>query len=77
MSLLPPQLYYRYSLEKLLDSLDIPYANLHAAGNDAHFTLRAILMIVVRDAQRQHQDIDDSLFRVLEAVARAPRPLVP
>lgn len=70
------QLHYRYSLEKLLDSLDIPYANLHAAGNDAQFKLRAVLLIVVKDVQRQYGDTNDSLSRVLEAIARAPRQLL-
>ncbi|KAK1997929.1 hypothetical protein LX36DRAFT_543789, partial [Colletotrichum falcatum] len=45
----PLQLYYRYSLEKLLETLEIPFANLHAAGNDAHYCLRALLMIAVSD----------------------------
>jgi hypothetical protein len=72
----PLQLHYRYSLEKLLDSLEIPYVKLHAAGNDAHFTLRAVLMIAVKDAQRLHGDTNEPLLRVLEAIARAPRPLL-
>ncbi|KAK2036842.1 hypothetical protein LZ31DRAFT_439492, partial [Colletotrichum somersetense] len=45
----PLQLCYRYGLEKLLESLEIPFANLHAAGNDAHYCLRALLMIAVSD----------------------------
>ncbi|VUC37717.1 unnamed protein product [Clonostachys rosea] len=45
----PLGLYYRYSLERLLEELGIPYANLHVAGNDAHFALRALMMIAVRD----------------------------
>ncbi|KAK2056362.1 hypothetical protein LY76DRAFT_463114, partial [Colletotrichum caudatum] len=45
----PLQLYYRYSLEKLLETLEVPFANLHAAGNDAHYCLRALLMITVLD----------------------------
>ncbi|KGQ09937.1 hypothetical protein BB8028_0005g07530 [Beauveria bassiana] len=46
----PLQLYYRYSLGKLLDELDLKHANLHAADNDAHFALKALLMLAVRDA---------------------------
>ncbi|KAK4082288.1 uncharacterized protein Triagg1_2100 [Trichoderma aggressivum f. europaeum] len=73
----PLQLYYRYSLENLLDELNIRYAKLHAAGNDAHFALKALLMIAVRDGQMAsapetttpiHQD----LFRILDAIAHAP-----
>ncbi|KAJ4324359.1 hypothetical protein N0V84_003920 [Fusarium piperis] len=47
----PLQLSYRYSAEKLLDEFGIRYAKLHAAGNDAHFALKALLMIAVRDGQ--------------------------
>ncbi|KAL6814551.1 hypothetical protein J3E69DRAFT_347499 [Trichoderma sp. SZMC 28015] len=73
----PLQLYYRYSLESLLDEFNIRYAKLHAAGNDAHFALKALLMIAVRDGQMAsapetttpiHQD----LFRILDATAHAP-----
>ncbi|KAF9876749.1 hypothetical protein CkaCkLH20_05595 [Colletotrichum karsti] len=49
----PLQLWYRYGLEKLLETLHIPFANLHAAGNDAHYCLRALLMIAVTDAERR------------------------
>ncbi|KAL7955940.1 QDE-2-interacting protein [Trichoderma compactum] len=73
----PLQLYYRYSLENLLDKFNIRYAKLHAAGNDAHFALKALIMIAVRDGQMAsapetttptHED----LFRILGAVAHAP-----
>lgn len=47
----PLQLFYRYSLEKLLDTLSIPFKDLHIAGNDAHFVIRALLMIAVKDAE--------------------------
>ncbi|KND87099.1 hypothetical protein TOPH_08280 [Tolypocladium ophioglossoides CBS 100239] len=72
----PLQLYYRYSLEKLLDSLNISFANLHAAGNDAHFALKALLMIAVKDAQTQPGDTNTSLLHALEAISRAPRPIL-
>ncbi len=49
----PFQLSYKYSLEKLLDELGIPFTNLHSAGNDAHFVLRALPIITDRDAERQ------------------------
>jgi hypothetical protein len=38
---------YRYSLEKMLTTLDIAFIHLHTAGNDAHFALRAFLMIIL------------------------------
>ncbi|KAI4864430.1 hypothetical protein F4820DRAFT_333933 [Hypoxylon rubiginosum] len=45
----PLQMHYRYSLAKLLDALNLPWMNLHVAGNDARFTLHAMLMLAVRD----------------------------
>lgn len=68
----PLQLSYRYSIEKLLDELGIGYAKLHAAGNDAHFVLKASLMIAVRDGRMVPGPGDEEMFRYLEAVAHAP-----
>ncbi|KAL6799500.1 hypothetical protein GGI42DRAFT_361398 [Trichoderma sp. SZMC 28013] len=73
----PLQLYYRYSLENLLDEFNIRYAKLHAAGNDAHFALKALLMIAVRDGQMASApetttSIHEDLFRILDAIAHAP-----
>ncbi|KAF7537235.1 hypothetical protein G7054_g3915 [Neopestalotiopsis clavispora] len=70
----PLHLHYRLSLENLLNKLTIPNTNLRSAGNDAHFTLRALLMLVVIDAERQGVTSKDSLFRALRGVAQAPRP---
>lgn len=71
----PLQLFYRYSIEKLLDEFGISYAKLHVAGNDAHFALKALLMIAVRDGRRT-LDITPSdheeLFCALDAIAHAP-----
>lgn len=79
----PLQLYYRYSMEKLLDEFKIPYANLHAAGNDAHFALKAMFMIAVRDGQRSLQTttgtgttmtttVNQELICALDTFAHAP-----
>ncbi|MBE3049787.1 hypothetical protein IMZ48_46280 [Candidatus Bathyarchaeota archaeon] len=71
----PLQLHYRYSLEKLLDTLEIPYTSLHAAGNDARFCLQALLMLAVKDAEKdQPGAADESLFRLLGGIAQVPRP---
>lgn len=75
----PLQLHYRYSLEKLLDAFDIRYAKLHAAGNDAHFALKALLMIAVCDGRMAPETmtaVDEELFRTLDAIAHAPCPLL-
>ncbi|EPE04659.1 qde-2-interacting protein [Ophiostoma piceae UAMH 11346] len=80
----PLQLTYRYSLEALLDRFGIPYKYLHAAGNDAHFCLRAMLMLAVVDGEQYQQprltsksklNDSDRLFSVLRSIAQAPRPL--
>ncbi|RSL39455.1 hypothetical protein CEP53_014044 [Fusarium sp. AF-6] len=71
----PLQLSYRYSIEKLLDEFGISYAKLHVAGNDAHFALKALLMIAVRDGQMVPETVtpgDEELFRYLDDVAHAP-----
>ncbi|RSM06873.1 hypothetical protein CEP52_005531 [Fusarium oligoseptatum] len=68
----PLQLSYRYSIEKLLDEFGIAYAKLHAAGNDAHFALKALLMIAVRDGQMAATPGDEELFHYLDAIAHAP-----
>lgn len=80
------RLYYRYSLERLLDSLSIPYDpyRLHAAGNDAHFALKGLLMMVALDITATRQacalgnqetiDRQSLTAATLEAVARVPYP---
>ncbi|KAI0454505.1 hypothetical protein F5B21DRAFT_232902 [Xylaria acuta] len=45
----PLQTHYRYSLGKLLDTLKLPWHDLRVAGNDARFTLHALLMAIVKD----------------------------
>lgn len=80
------QRYYRYSLEKLLDALSIPYSfRLHSAGNDAFFALKALLMMAARDmsaephaSEPEHQQTiveESSTATTLEAIACFPYPL--
>lgn len=72
----PLQLHYRYDLGKLLDALDISYAALHAAGNDARFCLQALLMLAVKDGEKGPPGAaDEALLRLLEGISHAPRPL--
>ncbi|KAK3306622.1 uncharacterized protein B0T15DRAFT_147393 [Chaetomium strumarium] len=69
----PLQLSYRCSLEQLLAEFDISFHSLHVAGNDAHFALRAMLMITVRDAERQlDASVLPSWLPTLRAIAHAP-----
>ncbi|KAH8686811.1 hypothetical protein BGZ61DRAFT_547339 [Ilyonectria robusta] len=74
----PLQLSYRYSLKQLLQEFEIPQALLHTAGNDAHFILRALLMITVRDVERQlsGKQLPDWV-PILKEVARSPLPPQP
>ncbi|PTB62169.1 hypothetical protein BBK36DRAFT_1129944 [Trichoderma citrinoviride] len=74
----PLQELHDSTLKKLLRDFDIPFAGelLHFAGNDAHFVLRALLMIAVRDARRELKDIP-AWVPVFEAIARAPLPPIP
>jgi hypothetical protein len=58
----------------LLKELAIPNTNLHAAGNDTHYALCALLMLVVIDAERQGVSSEEGLLRALRSVAQAPRP---
>ncbi|KFA79666.1 hypothetical protein S40288_04090 [Stachybotrys chartarum IBT 40288] len=80
----PPQppvvrsrIFHSYTLKKLLEEFSIPFTDdrLHVAGNDAHFTLRALLMIAVCDVRRELNEAPVWVWvPVLEAVARAPLP---
>ncbi|KAL7815036.1 hypothetical protein V8C44DRAFT_363441 [Trichoderma aethiopicum] len=74
----PLQELHDSTLKKLLRDFGIPLADglLHFAGNDAHFVLRAVLMIAVRDARRELKNIP-AWVPVFEAVARAPLPPIP
>ncbi|TVY60349.1 hypothetical protein Focb16_v003759 [Fusarium oxysporum f. sp. cubense] len=74
----PLQLWYRYNLKQLLDEFQIPYSHLHIAGNDAHLTLRVLLMIAVRDAEihLSGKRLPDwiPIFKVVAQSPLPPRP---
>jgi hypothetical protein len=74
----PLQLWYRNSLKQLLEEFEIPYSQLHVAGNDAHLTLRVLLMIAVRDAEIHlaGKRLPDWV-PVFKAVAQSPLPPQP
>ncbi|KAI1745314.1 hypothetical protein F4680DRAFT_442792 [Xylaria scruposa] len=59
----------------MLDTFGIPYANLHAAGNDAHDALRSLLMIAVTDGRKMElEPTSKDLFSTFSAIARSARP---
>jgi hypothetical protein len=68
------KLYYRYSLEKLLDNLGIAYRDLHAAGNDAHFVLKAYLRLVIKDAEMFFGTEETTLIGFLRLITCTPIP---
>jgi hypothetical protein len=74
----PLQAFYDYTLKKLLQEFSIPFTGeqLHVAGNDAHFTLRALLMIAVSDVRRELDEVP-AWVPVFEAIAQAPLPPMP
>lgn len=74
----PLQEFHDSTLKKLLQDFNIPFTGglLHFAGNGAHYVLRALLMIAVRDARRELEDTP-AWVSVFEAVARAPLPPMP
>jgi hypothetical protein len=43
------QLTHKASLRELLTVLKCPFQHMHIAGNDANFTLRALLMLSIKD----------------------------
>ncbi|VUC31873.1 unnamed protein product [Clonostachys rosea] len=60
----------RYSLKSLLKSLRCRACRLHTGGNDAHFTLRASLLLAARNfPDREHPTI-----RILRDIALEPVP---
>ncbi|KAI0527923.1 hypothetical protein F5B22DRAFT_582857 [Xylaria bambusicola] len=72
----PLDLSYRLGLEAMLDTFGIPYTNLHAAGNDAHYALRSLLMIAAIDGQKMKSEpTREDLFSTLSAIARSARPI--
>lgn len=74
----PMQVFYNFTLRGLLETFGIPFNSyhLHVAGNDAHFILRALLMIAVADARRELEKLPVWL-PVFEAIARAALPAIP
>ncbi|PMD21492.1 hypothetical protein NA56DRAFT_127805 [Hyaloscypha hepaticicola] len=63
-------------LRSLLTELKCPFDNLHCAGNDAHFALRALLLLAVQSYLGF--DVDDvarDRLKMLQAIGLAPLPL--
>lgn len=61
---------FRGALEDLLCFLKCPFGQLHCAGNDAHFTLRALLLLAVWD-KSQNMLVHDQVT-LLKKIAHDP-----
>ena len=69
------QLQYRKSLNDLLIEMDCPFNLLHIAGNDANFTLRALLMIAVRGSHgKSLNDSQQAILSAIRAIAQSTGP---
>jgi hypothetical protein len=62
------------SLGTILKFLGIPFRNrcLHNAGNDAHFTLRALLMLAAMSFERKLEDSQTARISDLKSIALSP-----
>ncbi|GES66638.1 polynucleotidyl transferase [Aspergillus terreus] len=56
-------------LRRVLQELDCPYERLHCAGNDAHFTLRALLLLAARACAGNEKE---EHIRLWEDIAKRP-----
>lgn len=71
----PLQLPNPCSLRALLMEFGVTFRGLHSSGNDAHFVIRALLMLVVRDAETQSSKYPlPSWLSALKATAGTPLP---
>lgn len=66
--------FYAGSLGDLLAELECPFDKLHCAGNDAHFTLRALLLLVVKDCRKRAYTENGEMVGILERTALDPIP---
>lgn len=64
--------YFALTLGELLTELECPHNWLHNAGNDANFTLRALLLLAVRSCNETSKD---DLSYLLNEVAKTLVPL--
>ncbi len=63
-------------LRSLLTELKCPFDNLHCAGNDAHFALRALLLLAVQGYLGFGvDDVTRDRLEMLQAIGQAPLPL--
>jgi hypothetical protein len=70
-----PELPHSCSLKNLMVALECPFNFPHTAGNDANFTLRALLMIALRDSQdKDSNELQQTVLSALQAIAQSTQP---
>lgn len=66
---------WKGSLATLLRKLGCPFEKLHMAGNDANFTMRALLLLALKGCTENRQGQHDPWFDFLSHVATSGIPL--
>ena len=61
------------SLRDLLILLECPFKKLHIAGNDANFTLRALLLLAVKWCMNQQRQKNDKILNILRHISTSTR----
>ncbi len=65
----------RITLSSILTELRCPFQNLHTAGNDAYFTLQALLLLAIRDCPEEKVDSNHrEILSALKTVTNVPIP---
>jgi hypothetical protein len=77
-----PVLAGELKLGTVLDQLDIgkeEYRGLHCGGNDANYTLKALLLTAVQhvDANIERQSVDEKRVELIEGIVRSCAPSLP
>ncbi|MCJ1328290.1 hypothetical protein MMC10_004966 [Thelotrema lepadinum] len=65
------------SLMGLLQRVECPFNRLHSAGNDANFTLRALLLLAVRGLAHRQPDMEGgscNTLAILQQISSCPLP---
>ncbi|KUJ18638.1 uncharacterized protein LY89DRAFT_780673 [Mollisia scopiformis] len=68
------------TLESLLDSLDIKHKNLHVGGNDANFTMKALMLLVVssfKDDLKKNNILDENVRERLQHIGNIGKAKIP
>jgi hypothetical protein len=63
----------KFTLKSILESLGIPYKNLHSAGNDANYTMKVFLVLMAQNMRRMLPESSQwSTLVTVQSIALAP-----